>query len=141
MPDESKVEVTTTTVSVGSSTGFSPFAYARTEWEILKNSKTVKGLIAMEAAAIGVFVEQVFSGDQKITIAALQGWFCVQAALIVAFLLRQDRDGHSGSSRQDLGGQGPSQCSGCALGRLQEGDVDHGLPNAPHEPDAGGRDH
>lgn len=84
LPRDEKIEATVTVV-----TGFAPLAYVRSEWEILKKSKTVKGLITMEALAVGTFVEQVIGGEQALTFDALKGWIVLQGALIVAFLLRQ----------------------------------------------------
>lgn len=60
-----------------------------TEWQILGASDTVKGLVAMECAAAGLFLEQVLDGKVELSLASLKGWLLVQAGLILAFLFRK----------------------------------------------------
>lgn len=72
---------------------FDPRPFLLTEWQVLRKSDTVKGLVAMESLAIAAFVEQVLSGEQEISIKALRGWAVLQGALILVFLLRKAQAG------------------------------------------------
>lgn len=65
-----------------------PAAVIKSEWDVLRKSNTVRGLIAMEVAAVTLFVQQVISGQQPITLDALKGWLLLQGALVLAFLFR-----------------------------------------------------
>ena len=62
--------------------------FARTEWEQLRSSKTFKALVAMETAAVSLFVQQVLAGEQKTDLASLRGWLVVQAVIVLAALVR-----------------------------------------------------
>lgn len=62
--------------------------YIRSEWDVLRKSTVVKGLVAMEVGAIALFVEEVLNGHQAITLDALSHWLLVQACLVIAFLFR-----------------------------------------------------
>lgn len=63
-------------------------SFFKDQWQHFISSKTVKALVGMEVAAVGVFIQQVISGAQPLTIVALKGWACIQGAIIFGFLIR-----------------------------------------------------
>lgn len=65
-----------------------PKAIITSEWTILKSSKTVRALLAVQALAVGTFVQGVLAGTQPLTVGSLEAWAAFQAAVVVAFFLR-----------------------------------------------------
>lgn len=63
-------------------------SWLKTEWEQFIGSKTVKAVIASESIAIGIFINGVMDGTQKLTIDALKPWLCGQAVAIFVLTLR-----------------------------------------------------
>lgn len=60
----------------------------RSEWDILKNSNVVRGLVAMETTAVVAFIDQAMDGEIPFTFDGLKGWMIAQAALILVLLIR-----------------------------------------------------